>query len=64
MGEIFMKVLVLGLSLILALHCASTEPKETEEDGGFLNSLVEKAQSEEGQKAIQTAKEKLEEKET
>lgn len=59
-----MRILVLGLVLLFALSCASSETKESEENGGIMDSLLEKAQSEEGQKLIKSTKEKLEEKET
>ncbi|TGN08468.1 hypothetical protein [Leptospira ilyithenensis] len=53
------------LLLTLAIQCASSNSKDSSEgDGKLVDSIIQKAQSEEGQKAIQTAKEKLQDKET
>lgn len=40
------------------------EKEEKADSGGVVDLIIEKAQSPEGQKAIQTAKEKLQDKET
>lgn len=40
------------------MGCASSEPKD-ENEPGLMQKVIEKAQSEEGQKAIQMGKEKL-----
>ncbi|TGL60388.1 hypothetical protein EHQ58_07805 [Leptospira ognonensis] len=50
------------LFIFLALHCASTK-EGSESDGKLMESIIEKAQSEEGQKAIQTVKEQATDKE-
>jgi hypothetical protein len=53
------------LIALFALQCASSTGKEgTENDSSLMNDIIEKAQSEEGQKAIQAAKEKIQDKET
>ncbi|TGN18743.1 hypothetical protein [Leptospira idonii] len=60
----------LRLSLLILLafvwNCAGAQEKDASSDGkgGLVETIIEKAQSEEGQKAIQAAKEKLQEKET
>ncbi len=43
----------------LTFSCASSEPKE-ENEPGLMQKVIDKAQSEEGQKAIKMGKEKLE----
>ncbi len=50
--------------IFFSLHCASSNSKEgTEGDGKLMESLIEKAKSEEGQKVIQTVKEQATDKE-
>ncbi|MDF3818750.1 hypothetical protein P3G55_02500 [Leptospira sp. 96542] len=60
------KLLILLLTLFISLSCASADNKGEggSEEPGFLDKLVEKAQSEEGQKMIKMGKEKLEDPET
>lgn len=52
------------LLILLSLNCASSSSKDgSEGDGKLMEAIIEKAQSEEGQKAIQTAKEQISDKE-
>lgn len=46
------------------IHCASSASKENSEgNGSLMETIIEKAQSEEGQKAIKTVKEQATDKE-
>lgn len=57
---------ILILAIIFGLHigCASSSSKDGKDgDGKLMESIIEKAQSEEGQKAIQTVKEQATDKE-
>lgn len=48
------------LSLSLSLSCASSQTSDgSSEEPGLMGKIIEKANSEEGQKAIQMGKEKL-----
>lgn len=54
------QTIFLAMMLSLALSCASSESKDGgSNEPGLVNKLIEKANSEEGQKAIQMGKEKL-----
>ncbi|WCL49074.1 hypothetical protein [Leptospira sp. GIMC2001] len=60
-----MKYYLLTIMIVLSISCASAEPKEGEESGdGLFGKVIDFAESEQGQKAIQTAKEKMQDKET
>ncbi|MCG6140674.1 hypothetical protein [Leptospira mtsangambouensis] len=51
---------ILSLSLSLSLSCASSQTSDgSSEEPGLMGKIIEKANSEEGQKAIQMGKEKL-----
>ncbi|ABZ94337.1 hypothetical protein EHQ92_12710 [Leptospira biflexa] len=59
------KSTILLLTLLFAISCASSESKDaSSNEPGFMDKLIEKANSEEGQKAIQMGKEKLQDPET
>ncbi|MCW7471245.1 hypothetical protein [Leptospira kanakyensis] len=54
------QTLLLAMMLSLSIGCASSQTNEGgSEEPGLVNKLIEKANSEEGQKAIQMGKEKL-----
>jgi hypothetical protein len=61
----FMKLnLTFLLMVAFTLQCASSAKKDSSEgDGKLMESIIEKAQSEEGQKVIQSAKEQISDKE-
>ncbi|MBM9547128.1 hypothetical protein JWG40_08890 [Leptospira sp. 201903074] len=54
------QTIIFAMLLSLTLSCASSESKEGgSEEPGLMGKIIEKANSEEGQKAIQMGKEKL-----
>lgn len=54
------QTIILAMLLSLTLSCASSESKDgASDEPGLMNKIIEKANSEEGQKAIQMGKEKL-----
>ncbi|PJZ87864.1 hypothetical protein CH369_17465 [Leptospira levettii] len=54
------KSILFFLTCLFALSCASSESKDAgSNEPGLVDKLIEKANSEEGQKAIQMGKEKL-----
>ncbi|PJZ45372.1 hypothetical protein [Leptospira brenneri] len=54
------QTLFLAMMLSLMINCASSQSSDgSSEEPGLVNKLIEKANSEEGQKAIQMGKEKL-----
>ncbi|XDD52676.1 hypothetical protein AB3N62_09220 [Leptospira sp. WS4.C2] len=54
------QTLFLAMTLSLFLSCASSESRDGgSEEPGLMNKIIDKANSEEGQKAIQMGKEKL-----
>ncbi|TGL90355.1 hypothetical protein EHQ68_02680 [Leptospira congkakensis] len=54
------QTLFLAMMLSLSISCASSQPSDgSSEEPGLMNKIIEKANSEEGQKAIQMGKEKL-----
>ncbi len=63
-GVYMKQILILAIIFGLNLGCASSSQKDGKEgDGKLMESIIEKAQSEEGQKAIQTVKEQATDKE-
>lgn len=54
------QTIIFAMLLSLSLSCASSESREGgSEEPGIMDKIIEKANSEEGQKAIQMGKEKL-----
>ncbi|MCW7492006.1 hypothetical protein ND861_04985 [Leptospira sp. 2 VSF19] len=58
------RTILIAIILLFSLSCASTSKEGTSEEPGLMNKIIEKANSEEGQKAIQMGKEKLQDPET
>ncbi|TGL54913.1 hypothetical protein EHQ59_04710 [Leptospira kemamanensis] len=59
------KSILLAIAVLFFFSCASSESTERNaEEPGLMDKLIEKASSEEGQKAIKMGKEKLQDPET
>ncbi|MCT8332358.1 hypothetical protein NUH30_01615 [Leptospira sp. 85282-16] len=59
------QTILIAIILLFSLSCASAETKEgSSDEPGLMSKIIEKANSEEGQKAIQMGKEKLQDPET
>lgn len=59
------KSILLAITVLFFFSCASSESTERNADEpGLMDKLIEKASSEEGQKAIKMGKEKLQDPET
>ncbi len=59
------KSILFLIASFFAISCASSESKDSgSNEPGLMDKLIEKANSEEGQKAIQMGKEKLQDPET